>query len=365
MAYDLSDICVSPDISIREAVHCIDRNQHGIVLVTDGERHLLGTITDGDVRRAMLAGRSLEAPVSELLARKADSPYPKPVTALVGTEVAALLQLMQERWIRQVPLVDDEGRVVDLVTWYDLLPDQPLPLQAVIMAGGQGMRLRPLTEDLPKPMLPVGDRPLMEHIINQLRDAGIRRVNVTTNYLAEKITDYFGDGSEFGVELSYVTEARPLGTAGGIGLLKRPDEPLLVINGDILTRVDFRAMLDYHREHRAALTVAVRKYEFTVPYGVVESEGGIVRGLVEKPSYSFFVNAGIYLLDAVAHRLIPDGDHMDMTDLIELLLQEGQTVVSFPIREYWLDIGQYADYQRAQEDARNGQFDASATSSSR
>jgi dTDP-glucose pyrophosphorylase/CBS domain-containing protein len=357
MISDLSDLTIALDSSIRQAIASIDRNEQGIVLVTDEDGRLVATITDGDVRRAMLAGHSLDAPVKELLTRRVDSPYPEPVTALVGTEHGVLLQLMQERYVRQVPLLDTDGRVAGLATLDDLLPDQVLPLQAVIMAGGFGTRLRPLTEDLPKPMLPVGDRPLMELLIEQLRQAGIQRVNVATHYMAEKIIEHFGDGRDFGVELNYVTESRPLGTAGALGLMQAPQEPLLVINGDILTHMDFRAMLAYHQEHEADLTVGVRKYDLNVPYGVVESDGAFVQGLVEKPLLSFFVNAGIYLLEPAVHHYIPNDQRLDMTDLIQLLLNAGRPVVSFPILEYWLDIGHHADYTQAQEDVKNGRFD--------
>jgi dTDP-glucose pyrophosphorylase len=356
MSTDLSNLCIAPGDSIRHAIACIDRNEKGIVLVTDEERRLIGTISDGDIRRALLNKQNLEAPVSELLARKANSPYPQPVTALQGTPSALLLQQMQEREIHQIPLLDGEERVVGLATLDELLPNQVLPLQAVIMAGGYGTRLRPLTEEVPKPMLPVGDRPLMELIVGQLRQIGIKRVNVATHYLSGKIKEHFGDGHEFGIELSYVTEDRPLGTAGALSLMDAPENPLLIINGDILTRVNFKSMLAFHREHKAALTVAVRKYDVNVPYGVIESEDGYVRGLVEKPLLNFLVNAGIYLLEPWAHRYIPNGEHSNMTDLIERLLTEGHTVASYPIMEYWLDIGTNVDYERAQEDFKNGGF---------
>jgi dTDP-glucose pyrophosphorylase len=335
----------------------IDRNEKGIVLATDEEGHLLGTITDGDVRRAILAGESLDSPIKTILAMKRTSPYGRPVTAPVGTEPAELLRLMRERSIRQIPLLDEAGRVASLISMDELLPQTAIPLQAVIMAGGPGTRLRPLTEEMPKPMLPVGDRPLMELIIQQLRQAGIQRVNVTTHYKGEKISNYFGDGEQFGVELSYVTEDEPLGTVGALGLMARPNEPILVINGDILTRVNFRAMIDYHREHDADLTVAVRKYEIQVPYGVVDCEGQCVSGLREKPSLSFFVNAGIYLLEPAVLDHIPTGVRFDMTDLIETLIKKERRVVSFPIVEYWLDIGRHADYLKAQEDVKNGRMD--------
>lgn len=357
MNSDLFSLRVRPESPIREAMAYIDRNEKGIVLATDEEGHLLGTITDGDVRRAILAGESLDSPIKTILAMKRTSLYGRPVTAPVGTEPTELLRLMREHSIRQIPLLDEAGRVASLISIDELLPQTDLPLQAVIMAGGPGTRLRPLTEEMPKPMLPVGDRPLMELIIQQLRQAGIQRVNVTTHYKGEKISNYFGDGEQFGVELSYVTEDEPLGTAGALGLMARPHEPILVINGDILTRVNFRAMLDYHREHGADLTVAVRKYQIQVPYGVVDCEGHSVSGLREKPSLSFFVNAGIYLLEPAVHDHIPAGVRFDMTDLIETLIKKGRRVVSFPIVEYWLDIGRHADYLKAQEDVKNGRMD--------
>ena len=356
MASDLADLCIAPESTIRQAIACIDRNETGIVLVTDKRRCLVGTISDGDVRRAMLANDSLDTPVSELLARKVNSPHPKPVTAHVGTDRDVLMRLMQERVVRQVPLLDDEGCVAGLITWDELLPKQVLPLQAVIMAGGFGTRLHPLTQDLPKPMLPVGDRPLMELIVEQLRHAGIRRVNVTTHYMSDKIIEHFGDGHDFGVELNYVTEEQPLGTAGALGLMQVPDEPLLVINGDILTRMDFRAMLDYHRKYDADLTVGVRKYDLQIPYGVVECQGPRVRQVREKPMLRFFVNAGIYLLEPSVHRYIPNGQRFDMTDLIQRLIEEECSVVSFPIVEYWLDIGQLVDYEQAQKDVKDRRF---------
>jgi NDP-sugar pyrophosphorylase family protein len=317
-----------------------------MVAIVDEQRKLIGTLTDGDVRRAMLAGTDLTAPLSQIVHDQ------KPVWARLETEHRTLLSLMHERGVKQVPLLDDSGRMADLVTLEDLLPDEVVPLQAVIMAGGFGQRLRPLTENLPKPMLPVGDKPVMELLIDQLRESGIHKVNVTTHYEPEKIRGYFGDGQAFGVDLNYVSEQSPLGTAGALSLMGEKSETLLVINGDILTQVDFRAMLAFHRDHKAAVTVGVRQYDLQVPYGVVESNGVEVTGLREKPVLNFFVNAGIYLLEPSVHQFIPNGQRSDMTDLIKILLKEGHLVASFPIVEYWLDIGQHADYAKAQEDIK-------------
>lgn len=354
---DIQKLFLSPDSTIADAISCIDANTQGIALVVDGAQQLIGTIVDGDIRRALLANLSMETPLAELLQRKPD-PYRKPVTAPQGSETATLLHLMKTRSVRHIPLLDEAQRVVDLFHITDALPDEGAapPLQAVVMAGGFGTRLRPLTETLPKPMLPVGDRPLLELTIAQLRKAGIQHINLTTHYMPEKIEEHFGDGEKFGVKINYVPEEEPLGTAGGVGLIAPPDSPLLVMNGDLLTDVNFNEMYAFHREHKAWLTVAVRKYEYTVPYGVVESSGGFVQALVEKPAYSFFVNAGIYLLEPTVHAMIPKDRRIDMTDMIELLIAEGKPVASFPIREYWLDIGQHRDYLQAQEDVKSGRL---------
>lgn len=350
---DLKSLCVSPEYTIREAMVRVDCGACGIVLVVDAENHLMGTITDGDLRRAILAGRDLESPVSVLLGEKVSTHYPRPVTAQLGGERETLLELLQKNDLRQLPILDNDDKVVDLVMLEDLIPSQDLPLQAMIMAGGLGTRLRPLTEHLPKPMLPVGGQPLMELMIEQLRQVGIRRVNVTTHYKPEKISNHFGDGSAYGVELNYVNEDKPLGTGGALGLMDAPTEPMLVINGDILTQVDLRAMLAYHQEHHAVMTVAVKQYDIKVPYGVIECEGSRVCALKEKPQMHFLVNAGIYLLEPKVYEFIPNGEHFNITDLIQRLLDSNHIVVSFPIIEYWMDIGQLADYEQAQNDLKS------------
>lgn len=339
---------------IRTALLIIDKGGMGIALIVDEQRRLLGTVSDGDIRRAILAALDLETPVTVLLERKKAGQYSKPTTARVGTAREELLLLMRKLTLREIPLLDEDDRVVDLIGIDDLVPVEPLLLQAVIMAGGFGSRLRPLTEDMPKPMLPVGGRPLMEVLLEQLRDSGIHNVNVTTHYRPEKITDYFGDGKKFGVELNYVNEESPLGTGGALGLIPKPLDPLLVINGDVLTQVDFRAMFAFHQENKADLTLAVRQYEFEVPYGVIDCEGVLVKGIQEKPRYNFFVNAGIYLLQPDVYEYIPAGQRFNMTELIQWLLDDGRVVVSFPVREYWLDIGQHADYAKAQKDVEDG-----------
>lgn len=355
MSGDFTQFNVSTDTPIRDVMARIDASgRYSLALLVDAAGCFLDTFTDGDVRRSILAGVRLTAPARELLVMKATTPHPEPLTAPEGTPLEDLLRMMQATGIRQIPLLDAARKVTDIVLLRDLLPKARLELQAVIMAGGKGTRLRPLTEDVPKPMLTVGGRPLMERIVEQLQKTGIRNVSVTTHYKPEKIVEHFGTGSAFGVDINYVNEDQAMGTGGALGLMPAPSGPMLVINGDILTDVNFQALLAYHQEHEAAMTVAVRQYVFQVPYGVIECEQEYVRQLKEKPEVRFFVNAGVYLIEPAVYEFVPRGQRFDMTDLIQKLLDGGRTVVSYPILEYWLDIGQHADYAKAQEDAVSG-----------
>ena len=341
----LEKLLIQASATVQEAMAAIDANSRGVVLLVDGDRRFLRTITDGDLRRAILAGHALGTSLSSAL----DIHGRKSTTSPVGTSREEQLAIMARAQIRHLPLLCEDGTVGEL-SCADFVREEVLPLQAVIMAGGFGTRLRPLTDDTPKPMLPVGGRPLMERTIEGLQRAGISRINVTTHYMPEKIIQHFGRGQRFGVDLNYVSEDQPLGTAGALRLISEVDEPLLVMNGDILTNVDYRAMMKFHRENRAQLTVALRQYEMQVPYGVVEAKDGMVSELREKPRITFLVNAGIYLLEPSVLKHIPDAGRYDMTDLINRLLSEGERVVGFPVMEYWLDIGRLDDFQKAQED---------------
>lgn len=351
---ELAQLFTRPDETVRAGMERIDATMHGITLVVDAEGRLLDTITDGDIRRAILRGADLGQPISVLAERRVGTAHPKPISAPIGAEMAEVVGLMNQHKIMQLPLLDEEGRVVRLITRDDFFPGQTQELQAVVMAGGFGKRLYPLTEEMPKPMLPVGGRPMLEWIIGQLREAGIYQVNLTTHFMAEKIHEHFGDGSDFGVDLSYVQEDQPLGTAGALGLLDNPDSPLLVMNGDILTKVDFRKMVRFHRDHGAELTLAVRPYQVPVPYGVVHCDGDSVSLIEEKPTFSYFINAGIYLVEPSVTRRIEDGQRLDMPELINRVMAEGGRVAAFPIVEYWMDIGHHAEYAQADADASAG-----------
>lgn len=353
---DITSCLIGPEASIHVAVAAIDRSTIGICLVVDSDRHLLGTLTDGDIRRAMLSGTPFEQSVQTLLARKQDSRYPKPIYGRSGDSDAVLLATMQKHDVQHLPLLDAEQRVVDIALLSRLIPEPPDGISAVVMAGGFGTRLLPLTETTPKPMLPVGDRPLLERTLQQLKLAGIESVSITTHHLHEQISDYFGNGDALGLSLRYVQEDNPLGTAGALRLLEDTKQTRLIINGDVLTTIDYRAMLQFHRDCKAALSVAVRRYAVDVPYGVVEFDGDRVLGLREKPTYTFFVNAGIYLIEPWVCGLIPPDRRFDMTDLISDLIRQEGKVASFPIREYWLDIGRHGDYEQAQKDILEGKL---------
>jgi dTDP-glucose pyrophosphorylase len=345
-AEGLARLMISPDATVRDAITAIDRGGIQIALVVDAERRLLGTISDGDTRRALLRGVSLDAAATEIIHRN-------PVTALPDTTPAELLSLMTQHNFDTVPLIE-AGRVVDVAVIHELLDPSSREHHpyAVIMAGGQGDRLRPLTDDIPKPMLPVGERPLLETLLEQVRFAGFSKVLLAVNYKAEVIEQHFEDGSRFGVDIEYVRESEALGSGGALQLVRHQlDRPFVVLNADLLTNVDLGALLRFHREEKNVITVGVRQYTLEVPYGVVDLDGTRVTGLKEKPVIDLMVNTGIYAVDPQALSLFPgEASRLDMTELVSGALERGWRVGSFPVREYWLDVGQLADYERAHSD---------------
>ena len=345
----LERLLVEQTATLREAIERIDAGAIEIALVVDQTRRLLGTLSDGDVRRALLAGATLDEPIDSII-------HPDPITADADADEATLVRMMTERGVDQIPLLRDD-RVVDVAFLRDLVArtgsggagvDSPV----VLMAGGAGVRLRPLTENTPKPMLPVGDRPLLETVLAQVGEAGFLRVLIAVNYRAEVIERHFGDGSRFGVDIRYLHERSPLGSAGALRLAATQlDRPFIVMNADLLTNVKLSALMRFHCEERNIVTVGVRQYALDLPYGVVDMEGTRVLSLREKPRLSFFVNAGLYAVDPSAVSLIASlPERFDMPDLVEAALTSRARVGGFPVREYWLDVGQLNDYDRAHED---------------
>jgi dTDP-glucose pyrophosphorylase len=338
------DSLVRESAPISDALRALDATQSKIALVVDGEQRLLGTITDGDVRRGILRGIGPSEPVAKIMNRR-------PVTAPVGTQRSVLIQIMQAGDYKQIPIVDSARRVVAL-EWLDHLLEPPdRENRVVLMAGGFGRRLLPLTQDSAKPMLNVGGRPILETILRSFTRYGLRRFIMAVHYRADEIMEHFGDGADFGVEIRYVREKEPLGTAGALRELPEPpNEPLLVMNGDILTRVNFDQLLDFHTEHGSAATLCVRDYDFQVPYGVVEVDEHRLARIDEKPIQRFFVNAGIYVLEPRVLERIPAEGPFDMPQLLERVREAQEVVSVFPIREYWIDVGRHDDLDRAHED---------------
>jgi len=351
MASIPQNLCVPPGTSIRATLEAITKNGRQVALVTDADDRLLGMATDGDVRKALLRGASLEAPIGEHM-------NAAPVTGRAGLARTEAGDLMRARAIRHLPLVDGGGRLVDLVFLDELLARAPLPASAVIMAGGMGTRLRPLTEEMPKPLLRVGGRPLVEILIERLERCGVGDVFVAVHHKSDMIRAQLGDGTRFGVRLSYVDEPERLGTIGALPLIRpRPVEPFFVINADILTKCDFRAMWEFHRAQGARMTVGVSLHQVDIPYGEFTLHGTRISRVEEKPRKEFPINAGIYLLDPSLIDLIPAGQYFDATDLIRACLERDLTVSAHLIREYWLDVGRHEDLRRADRDIAEGLLD--------
>lgn len=329
-------------VSIRDTLQAMDMSALQIAFVVDESNHLLGVVTDGDVRRSLLRGEELSTPVERIMNNH-------PITAQQRADRAELLRLMKAKTVRQIPLVDEEKHLVGLVQMEELLYRPQRENAVVLMAGGLGTRLRPLTDKIPKPLLKVGAKPILETILESFLDAGFHRFYFAVNYKSQMIEDYFGDGSRFGAEIEYLHERKRMGTAGALFFLPElPKEPILVMNGDLLTKVDFGELLDYHIEQGAAATMAVREYSYQVPYGVIDFDGERIEGIREKPSYSFFVNAGIYALSPEAVARVDKEEFFDMPQLFNALVEAGQKTTVYPVREYWLDIGRMDDFERAQ-----------------
>ena len=341
MTTDLKKMTVEADANLRRVMEVIDSGARQIALVTDAKGVLIATVTDGDMRRGLLKGLGLDAPVSEVMHRN-------PTTLLKGASAAMAQRLMHERGLSHIPVVDPDGRLVALALREGMTGVELTSTRVILMAGGLGMRLRPLTEKVPKPMIPVGDKPLLEHIVTRFQEQGFTRFTLCLNHLGHVIRDYFGDGSAFGVEIDYVEETNRMGTAGALSLLpERPVEPVIVMNGDLLTSVRFDALMQFHNETGAAATLGARQFEMQVPYGVIDAEGSRLRGIVEKPVHFYFVNAGVYVLSPEVFPALEQGAPLDMPELLSGLTDRGNIVSVFPIREYWLDIGRHEDLERA------------------
>lgn len=337
-------VLVRPSTSLRQALETIDRAGSQIALVVDENRRLLGTLSDGDARRALLRGLSLDDPVSTAM-------HTTPRFARVGEDTRAILATMRASGLHQMPMLDAGGIVIGLMTIDDYLVQPPRKHWVVIMAGGQGTRLHQLTRDTPKPMLKIGSRPLLETIVRSFAEQRFRRFYMAVNYKAEQIEGHFGDGSQLDVEICYLREKQRLGTAGALTLLpEAPSLPIIVTNGDLLTKEDYGRMVEQHEASGADATMAVRDYEVQVPFGVVHERDGSIASIEEKPIKRFVVSAGMYVLSPQVLPLIPRDTSFDMPALFEAIVNNGMRTRCHHIDGYWLDIGRMPDYEQANAD---------------
>ncbi len=338
---NINKIKITISSTIKESLSIIDAGAIKIALVVDEENKLLGTITDGDIRRAILNGKSLEDSIADIY-------YKNPTVVSVNESRESIINICTSKKIYQIPVVDDDGKVVSIAILDELLKPKNYQNRVVLMVGGLGTRLRPLTETTPKPMLNVGGKPILHTIVERFAKYGFTNIVMCVGYKSSIIQDYFEDGSKFGVNIEYILEDKRMGTAGALSLLKeKPKEPFFVMNGDLLTSVNFESMLEFHNQNSSTATMAVREYDLQVPYGVVNIENGDIKSIEEKPVHKFFVSAGIYMLNPECIDYIPNDEFYDMPTLFEKLIEENKKTVSFPLREYWLDIGRIEEYEKA------------------
>lgn len=344
----MDDVVICANCTISEALKKMDVNAQQIIFIVDENNQFLGTVTDGDVRRGLLDRKSLSEPVSSIM-------NTSPIVMKQGEDSEQLIDKARQLYITKIPIIDVNNHVVDLYDVYTEHHQIDKNNAVILMAGGLGTRLYPMTEKLPKPLIEVGDKPILETIIKNFEQHGFKKIYISVNYKAEMIKDYFQNGDNFGVEIRYLEEKQRLGTAGALSLLDENeiDAPFFVMNGDLLTNVNFEKMLAYHLQNKSVATVGVREYDFQVPYGVIQSSEGYVSSIEEKPVHKFFVNTGIYLLDPTLLVMIPKETFFDMPALISMAIEQDKKVASFPVHEYWLDIGRIEEYDKANDEYKD------------
>jgi dTDP-glucose pyrophosphorylase len=341
---DFSKICLLSSSTIETALSVLELGAVKIVLVVDSDKKLLGTLVDGDIRRGLLRKKTLSDTIEDIYTRGA-------ITAKAGDSEDELRSLCITRKIGQIPIVNGYHQIIGLYILDDSIQQKKYTNHVVLMVGGLGKRLRPLTDKIPKPMLDVGGRPILQTIIEGFIKHGFTKFTMCIGYKSEIIRNFFEDGKKFGVDIEYIVEDKRMGTVGALTLLKKKfDEPFFVMNGDILTSANYSRMLDFHESHKSVATMGVREYDVKIPYGIVCIDNVRISSIEEKPTYRNFVNAGIYLLNPSCINLIPNDSYYDITTLFETLITLKETAVAFPLKEYWLDIGRLDDYNKANID---------------
>jgi dTDP-glucose pyrophosphorylase len=341
---DIERICVAEDVSLRKVTELLDESGRQIIMIVDQDRRLKGTFTDGDLRRALLKGATLSDSVRGFF-------NGRPIASPANGGRSKAVAIMRERGIDQIPLVDDEGRIVGVESINPVRVGIKIDYPVVIMAGGRGKRLHPITESIPKALVSVGDKPILEHILERFAAQGFQRFTFAVNHMSEMIEDYFGDGSRWNVSVDYVRENARLGTAGALSLLEnRPTTPFIVTNCDVLTTTSFQDVLESHMASGAMATIGVREFSYRVPFGVMEVAGSQLRRIAEKPEHTWLINAGIYVLDPAVIDIVPKDTFFDMTDVMNALIARDTRVSTYMIRRYWIDIGMPQDLDQARQE---------------
>ncbi|MBN2964205.1 nucleotidyltransferase family protein [Sulfurospirillum sp. T05] len=341
---NIDNIKINKNATIKEALEIIDKAAMQIALIVDDDDRLIGTLTDGDIRRGLLKGLTLDSSIESIT-------FTTPTIATISDTKEEILKIALAKKLHQIPIVDENGKIVGIQEIEELIKPRQKTNKVVLMVGGLGTRLRPLTDNTPKPMLKVGNKPILQTIIEKFAEYGYANIVMCVNYKSHVIQEYFGDGGEFGVSIEYVFEEQRMGTAGALSLLHvKPTEPFFVMNGDLLTNVNFEHLHDYHLANNATGTMCVREYDFQVPYGVVHVKNSKILSIEEKPTHKFFVSAGIYMLSPEVLELIPQNKFYDMPTLFDKIISDNKNAISFPLREYWLDIGRIEEYKKANDE---------------
>ncbi|MEA5009354.1 nucleotidyltransferase family protein [Clostridium tyrobutyricum] len=344
MKNNINRLFVYKNYTIKDVIKCIDIGAKGIALLVNYDETLLGTITDGDIRRSILKGVSLENSVENIV-------HYNPISVKQSMTREEIKDIFIKRAVKDIPIVDDNNKVLDLISINDILIPEGKENAVIIMAGGLGTRLKDLTKEVPKPMLKVGHDPILQHIIANFKQYGYNKILISVNYKSEIIENYFQDGLAYGVKIEYIKENKRLGTAGGIKLAEDYiDKPFFVINGDIFTNLNVENMMKFHMENKFDITVGTRKHSFQIPYGVIETENNYIKTIKEKPKIEYLINAGVYCLNPNLISLIPDNKYFEITDLIDICIKNGAKVGSYEITDYWMDIGRMEDYNKVNSD---------------
>lgn len=331
--------------NLMEVIKCINDNPEKVALAIDEDERLVGIVTDGDIRRALIDGAQSKDPISKYMS--SDPIY------IEENAKMDLQRYMIKKNIRHLPVVDSERKILRLEFLHSLVKMKKEDNWVFLFAGGLGERLQPLTNDLPKPLIKVGNKPILEDILNSFQDEGFNKFFISVNYKSEMIEEYFGDGGKIGCKIEYIKESKSLGTAGSIANIPREiTKPMIVMNGDILTKLSFTALLDFHNDSNSDFTTCIRQIELSIPFGVVKAEEQKLISIVEKPSQKYNINAGIYILNPSVISYLQKDQKIDMPELLNLLINKKKNVSVFPIHEYWIDIGRKGDLKQAEIDHR-------------